>query len=96
MSKVNHSCDPNSGIRVNETGAHDLVAICDIAVSEEITFDYAMRNYSVDHFPPKCLCGADKCRGRVTGWKDLPDEKKKEYAGFVAPYLLELDIKYDT
>jgi len=24
----------------------------------------------------------------------LPDEKKKEYEGFVAPYLLELDAKH--
>ena len=27
ITKVNHSCDPNCGIRVNETGAHDSVAI---------------------------------------------------------------------
>jgi SET domain-containing protein len=45
ISKVNHSCDPNCGIRVNETGAHDFVAIKDISVNEETTFDYAMRNY---------------------------------------------------
>ena len=25
ITKVNHSCDPNCGIRVNETGAHDFV-----------------------------------------------------------------------
>ena len=43
ISKVNHSCDPNCGIKVNETGAHDFVARKDIEVGEEITFDYAMR-----------------------------------------------------
>jgi hypothetical protein len=77
ISKVNHSCDPICGIRVNETGAHDFVAIKDISVDEEITFDYAMRNYSINYFPKKCMCGAKRCRGRITGWKDLPDEKKK-------------------
>jgi len=92
ISKVNHSCGPNCGIRVNETGAHDFIAMKDISVNEEITFDYAMRNYSVDHFPPQCMCGSARCRGRITGWKDLPDETKKEYEGFVAPYLLELDL----
>lgn len=94
ISKVNHSCAPNCGISVNETGAHDFVAIKDISVNEEITFDYAMRNYVIDYFPKKCMCGSKGCRGTITGWKDLPDEKKKEYEGFAAPYLLELDAKH--
>ena len=91
ISKVNHSCDPNCGIRINETGAHDFISISEISVGDEITFDYAMRNYGVDYFPKQCMCGSKKCRGRITGWKDLPDERKKIYEGFVAPYLLELD-----
>ncbi len=92
--KLNHSCSPNCGIKVNETGAHDFVAIKGIRVNEEITFDYAMRNYIIDYFPKTCMCGSKKCRGKITGWKDLPDEKKEEYEGFVAPYLLRLDAKY--
>ena len=93
ISKVNHSCDPNCGVGVNETGAHDFVAKRDISVNEEITFDYAMRNYTIDHFPKMCKCGSNKCRGTITGWKDLSPEKKEEYEGFVAPYLLEIDTK---
>ena len=64
--KVNHSCDPNCGVRLNASGAHDLLARRDISTSEEITFDYAMRNYSIDHFPGRCRCGASNCRGSVT------------------------------
>jgi hypothetical protein len=94
ISKVNHSCDPDCGIRVNETGAHDFVAMKDISINEEITFDYAMRNYNVDYFPKQCMCGSERCRCRITGWKDLPDEIKKEYEGFTASYLLELDAKH--
>jgi len=94
ISKVNHNCDPNCGIRVNDSGAHDFVARRDIVDDEEITFDYAMRNYGVDYFPKQCLCGSEKCRCRITGWKDLSDERKRIYKGFVAPYLLELDDKY--
>ena len=90
-SKVNHCCSPNCGIKTNETGAHDLVAMKYIETNEEITFDYAMRNYSIDYFPQKCMCGSDSCRGEITGWKDLSREKKNEYKGFVAPYLLKLD-----
>ena len=94
ISKVNHSCDPDCGIRVNKTGAHDFVARRDIGVSEEITFDYAMRNYEVEHFAQRCTCGAQTCRGKITGWKDLSKTKKEEYKGLVAPYLIALDTVY--
>ncbi|MHB8859421.1 MAG: SET domain-containing protein-lysine N-methyltransferase [Thermoleophilia bacterium] len=93
ISKVNHSCDPNCGISVNETGAHDFVAFREIIAGEEITFDYAMRNYGVGYFPKQCGCGSKGCRGEITGWKDLPEERKEFYEGFVAPYLLDLDAE---
>jgi uncharacterized protein len=89
--QVNHSCSPNCGVRLNPTGACDFVARRSIDSGEEITFDYAMRNYSIEHFPEGCLCGASNCRGSVTGWKDLPEDRKADYQGLVAPYLLELD-----
>jgi uncharacterized protein len=91
--KVNHSCNPNCGVELNATGACDFVARRPISDGEEITFDYAMRNYSIEHFPDGCLCGADICRGSVTGWKDLPAERKVAYRGLVAPYLLEIDLE---
>jgi uncharacterized protein len=88
---VNHSCDTrNCGVEVNETGACDFVAGESIAADDEITFDYAMRNYAIEYFRG-CLCGADRCRGSVTGWKDLSAERKADYAGSVAPYLPEID-----
>ncbi len=88
---VNHSCDPTCSIRANPREGHDLVALRAIEVNEEVTYDYAMRNYTIAHFPSQCLCGASRCRGRITGWKDLPAEFKAAYRGVVAPYLLELD-----
>ena len=93
-SKVNHSCNPNCGIKLNQTGAHDFVAMRDINVNEEITFDYAMRNYSIDYFLMPCECGSKNCRKKITGYKDLPEQRKKDYAGFIAPYLLDLDANY--
>ena len=93
-SKVNHSCNPNCGIKVNQTGAHDFVAMRNINANEEITFDYAMRNYSIDYFLMSCECGSENCRSKITGYKDLSEERKKDYAGFIAPYLLDLDAKY--
>ena len=89
--KVNHSCDPNCGIKINASGAPNLVARRFINCGEEITFDYAMRNYSIEHFPSGCRCGSRLCRGSVVGWKDLPDERKQAYEGLVSPYLLEIE-----
>ena len=91
ITKVNHSCSPNCGIKVNAAGAHDYVAMKTIEIGDEVTFDYAMRNYSIEFFPVTCCCEATNCRGRITGWKDLPASFKADYIGFVAPYLLEMD-----
>jgi len=94
VNKVNHSCSPNCGIKLNNSGAHDFVAMENVEVGDEITFDYAMRNYSIEFFPLECCCGAANCRGDITGWKNLPDSFKLKYAGFIAPYLLNLN--HDT
>ncbi|MEF9905540.1 SET domain-containing protein-lysine N-methyltransferase [Streptomyces sp. P9-A2] len=96
IPKVNHSCEPNCGIRLNADGAHDLVARRPIPAEHEITFDYAMRNYSVDHFAAHCRCGSPHCRDRITGWKDLPAERKAAYRGFTAPYLTDYDSRRAT
>jgi hypothetical protein len=88
---VNHSCDPNCGVRLNEEQAFDFVARRPIDAGQELTFDYAMRNFTIDHFPTVCLCGAAQCRGSVTGWKDLPAARKADYGELVSPYLREMD-----
>jgi hypothetical protein len=89
--KVNHSCDPNCGVRLNDGQAFDFVARQPIGAGQELTFDYAMRNFTVEHFPAVCLCGAARCRGSVTGWKDLPAARKADYGELVAPYLRTMD-----
>ncbi|MFC1687897.1 SET domain-containing protein [Patescibacteria group bacterium] len=78
---VNHSCDPNCGIK-NRLA---LAALRDIEPGEEITFDYAMSE-STD-YRMKCQCGSKNCRGEITGndWK-LPDLQKR-YNGFFSDYL---------
>ncbi len=91
-SKVNHSCDPNCGVRLNTEDAFDFIARRAIGAGQEVTFDYAMRNFTIDHFPVECLCGAMGCRGSITGWKDLPAARKADYGDLVAPYLRAMDI----
>ncbi len=79
---VNHSCNPNAGLR----GQICLVAMKDIAVDDEICFDYAMSDSS-DYDEFECHCGTPNCRKRITGndWK-LP-ELQQRYAGYFSPYL---------
>jgi hypothetical protein len=90
MSKVNHSCDPNCGIRLNRKGAHDLIAMREINIGEEITYDYAMRNSKIEFFRRKCQCKSLRCRGKITGWDRLDDATRRRYAGFIAPHLLSV------
>ncbi len=90
--KVNPSCDPNCGVHLNDQQAFAFVAARQqIEVGQELTFDYAMRNFTIDHFPAHCLCGATECRVSVTGWKDLPAACKADYGELVAPYLRAMD-----
>jgi SET domain-containing protein len=79
---VNHSCDPNSGL----SGQIVLVAMRNIAVGEEITFDYAMSDGNrFEEFV--CFCGTARCRTRVT----RDDWRKRElwlrYAGYFSPHI---------
>lgn len=79
---VNHSCNPNTGLG----SPISLIAMRDIAVGEEICFDYAMSDSSpYDEFD--CQCGADACRIRITGedWKRA--DLQERYAGYFSPYL---------
>jgi SET domain-containing protein len=80
---VNHSCDPNAWIE----GHAALRARRDIAVGDEICFDYAMTDGS-DYDEFECLCGAVICRQKVTGsdW-ELP-ELQARYGDHFSPYLL--------
>ena len=81
---INHSCEPNLGI----LGSIVLVAMREIEVGEELTFDYATCDDS-DYDEFECLCGTVSCRGKVTGqdWK-IPALQEK-YAGWFSPYLAQ-------
>lgn len=81
---VNHSCNPNAGMR----GSLTLVAMRDIAVGEEICFDYAMTDTSATAQEPfVCQCGAVSCRGQVTGDDWQRRELQQRYGGFFAPHV---------
>lgn len=80
---VNHSCNPNAGL----SGQISLVALRDIRTGEEITYDYAMSDgSSYDEF--SCLCGAEGCRGYISGSDWQRPELWMKYQGHFSPYLI--------
>jgi hypothetical protein len=79
---INHSCEPNCGMR----NATTIVAMRDIAVGEELTFDYAMSDAS-DYNEFNCNCGTSLCRGRVRADDWRLDTLRHRYKGFFSPYI---------
>ena len=79
---INHSCSPNCQLR----NATQLITMRDIAVGEELTYDYATSDTS-DYDEFECACGSDNCRVRITGndWK-LPDLQSR-YQKIFSPYV---------
>jgi uncharacterized protein len=82
MLFINHSCEPNVGFAGNIV----LVAMRDIAASEELTTDYAL----FDDYDGvmQCQCGTPSCRGVIGGrdWQ-LPELQRK-YGAYFSWYLL--------
>ncbi len=74
---VNHSCDPNAGIRIEGTDV-TLIAIRDIAPGEEIAFDYSTV-MAEDDFEMRCMCGRSCCRGLIRDGKHLPEATWRRY-----------------
>jgi hypothetical protein len=72
-----------------------LVAIRDIDVGEPICFDYAMTESEPD-YEFTCLCGTDRCRGRLTGNDWQLSELRERYGSHFSPYLLRRSQQLDA
>jgi uncharacterized protein len=83
MMFINHSCDPNVGVK----GQITYVAMRNIKPGEELTLDYAM--IDDDDFEMQCACGKSNCRGVVSG-KDWKSKKlQKKYGNYFASFILQ-------
>ena len=87
LQLLNHSCDASTTVRDNEFGVYDLVARRSLVRGDEITFDYETTEYCMSS-EFDCLCGTEKCRGRLRGYKWNHDAVHREYGNNVAAYLL--------
>src|SRR5262245_59718519 len=81
MLYLNHSCDPNLGVR----GEITFVAMRDIRAGEELTHDWAMTDD--DDYSVKCNCDAADCRKTLTGKDWRRPDLQKRYAGYFSAYL---------
>jgi SET domain-containing protein len=81
MMFLNHSCEPNVGIR----GQIIFVAMRDIGRGEELTIDYAM--FGGDPKPMRCACGATACRGVITAADWRRADLRRKYDGYFSSYL---------
>ncbi|MGK2962334.1 MAG: SET domain-containing protein [Gemmatimonadaceae bacterium] len=82
MLHLNHSCDPNVGVR----GQITFVAMRDVSSGSELTIDYAMIDGDPFERMP-CSCGTRECRKVITGndWR-LP-ELRRRYVGYFSRYI---------
>ncbi|HKS03815.1 MAG TPA: SET domain-containing protein-lysine N-methyltransferase [Chthoniobacterales bacterium] len=81
MLYLNHSCDPNLGVR----GEIIFVAMRDIPAGEELTHDWAMTDD--DDYSIECNCGVSYCRKTLTGKDWQRPDLQKRYAGYFSAYL---------
>lgn len=91
---VNHSCNPNAGIRDD----FYLIALSSIEKDEEIRFDYST-TMQESSFTMECRCGSNRCRGIVDDFNTLPEATRYKYLedgivmGFIAQRYSELNGK---
>ena len=92
---LNHSCNPNVGIRVirrGENGFIQVVARKDIRKDEEVRADYASMEFETTVESLTCKCGSEHCRGQLKGLKNLPQNIVNAYRKerLIPSYLLKL------
>ena len=81
---INHSCKPNCKVElwtVRGVVRAAVVAMCDIAPGEELTFDYQWERKR-GRAPTVCYCGTPECRGTLEVPKSLEEQDlEREFAG---------------
>jgi uncharacterized protein len=77
----NHSCDPTIGIQ----GQIVFIALRDIQPGEELTHDWATTDDGT--YTMRCNCGAQNCRGMITGQDWRRQDLQEKYRGYMAWYL---------
>lgn len=80
---INHSCEPNCGVK----DKFKIVAMRNIKEGEEVTWDYEMTEDYL--WRMKCRCGSKDCRGKIGAFRNMPENVRQKYAGFISDWLIE-------
>ncbi|USR92465.1 SET domain-containing protein [Phormidium yuhuli AB48] len=84
--RINHSDAPTTGVQDNPWGAFNFVALREIAMGEEITFDYETTESELtDDF--RACCPPRPGQVSRNGFYSLPIATREAYGKFVANYL---------
>ena len=71
---INHHCDPNC--EADEIKGKVIIrAIRNIAVGEELAYDYSLYDGELDD-PALCFCGSRNCRGSLYSAKELARRRR--------------------
>ena len=97
---VNHSCDANVGIRINNNKVRDdddddgdegAYEFWQSTPSKKVTNSHGIMRQpnGKSRTPFRCTCGSTKCRGMLRGFKDSGEIIRKQYGEHYANYLKE-------
>jgi len=89
-SYLNHSCAPVSFLQKRKKGLF-LIAIKDIEIGEEITFDYSTTLDASDVWTMRCFCGSAHCRKIIKSFERLQKKITLAYIqqGIVPKYIYD-------
>ena len=73
----NHSCAPNAGLFFNGDAVY-LIALRDIALGEEVCWDYSTTMIDAD-WSMRCLCATRFCRGSIGDSRTIPADRIADY-----------------
>ena len=84
---INHSCEPNTGLKFSPLGII-LIAIKDIEMGEEITWDYSTTLFE-NSWKMLCDCKKGACRKVISDFTVLDKDLQKKYndLGVIPPYI---------
>jgi SET domain-containing protein len=84
---INHSCDPNAYVRTID-GVRYVLALRDIAMGEEITYDYCINSGGDTVW--RCNCGSERCRRMIhSDFFHLPRALQLEYLPLLDGWFVE-------
>ncbi len=94
---TNHSCDPNCRVVFEDDADFkfgDLVTLRPVRAGEALTFNYVTTEWDMSS-PFDCVCGSEKCLGRIAGFRYLAYEQRTAIQHLCSPYIntkLNVDV----